>query len=145
MTQESSATISHEAIQMGEELYESTIEMLVNKMFVNAEELIIQDNDEECQFQEEQEDEEYLHLEKEQKSTKYIPVEYKIKVVNMAKEHPKWSLKNLQRKGCSRLKSIIYIDGKKILNVEERQLINTPLIPGHTTVSWKPELINSSK
>ncbi|RLU18846.1 hypothetical protein DMN91_009204, partial [Ooceraea biroi] len=34
----------------------------------------------------------------------YIPLEYKTKTVALAKAHPKWSLANLQKKGCSRLK-----------------------------------------
>jgi len=32
---------------------------------------------------------EYLLLEKTMKIMEYIPLEYKIKIVNMAKEHPK--------------------------------------------------------
>jgi len=37
-------------------------------------------------------------LQQETKVTDYIPLEYKIKIVNMAKEHPKWNLKTLQKK-----------------------------------------------
>ncbi|XP_020292188.1 uncharacterized protein LOC109858896 [Pseudomyrmex gracilis] len=68
-----------------------------------------------CQFEEvlirekriEEDDysDEYM-LEEETKVMDYIPLEYKIKVVNMAKQHPHWNLKTLQKKGCSRLKNI---------------------------------------
>lgn len=34
----------------------------------------------------------------------YVPLDYKIMVVNLAKAHPTWSLKSLQSKGASRLK-----------------------------------------
>lgn len=40
----------------------------------------------------------WIYHQKKKKLTEYIPLEYKIKVVNMAKEYPKWSLKNLQKK-----------------------------------------------
>jgi len=36
-------------------------------------------------------------------------LEYKIKIINMAKKYPKWSLKNLQKKGSSRLKSMMHL------------------------------------
>lgn len=36
-------------------------------------------------------------------------MEYKIKVINMAKEHPKWSLKTLQKNGCLRLKTMNHL------------------------------------
>lgn len=38
------------------------------------------------------------------KLMEYISLEYKIKVVNIAKNHPNWNFKNLQKKGYSRLK-----------------------------------------
>lgn len=34
----------------------------------------------------------------------YIPLEYKARTVALAEAHPKWSLANLHKKGCSRLK-----------------------------------------
>lgn len=99
---ESSEIISHEAQQMGENLYESTIEMLNEKFFVETEELIMQESDdEEGQFKEiddQDDDFEYTTPEEEKKSMEYIPLDYKIKVVNMAKAHPKWNLATLQKK-----------------------------------------------
>lgn len=110
---ESSGTINHEAMQIGEDLYESTVEILGSKMFVETEELIMaESDDEEGLFEEIQDDddsEQYMLPEKENKSMEYIPLDYKIKVVNMVKEHPKWTLKNLHKKGCSRLKSMKHL------------------------------------
>lgn len=34
----------------------------------------------------------------------YIPLSYKERAVALAEAHPKWSLKTLQKQGCSRLK-----------------------------------------
>lgn len=116
VARESSGTISHEAIQIGENLYKSTVEILNNKIFVETEELIMQETDEECLFHEVQDDSEiqddsdqYILPEKEKKLTEYIPLEYKVKDVNMAKEHPNWSFKNLQKKGCSHLKTMKHL------------------------------------
>jgi len=41
---------------------------------------------------------EYQLPEKTMKIIEYIPLENKIKIFNMAKEHPKWSSTNLQKK-----------------------------------------------
>jgi len=100
VAQESSGTLSHKAIQIGEEMYASIVEMLSSKVFVDTEELIMAESNNKDQFEEVQEDDysdEYM-LQQETKVTDYIPLEYKIKIVNMAKEHPKWSLKTLQKK-----------------------------------------------
>ncbi|KAF5304716.1 hypothetical protein FQA39_LY09493 [Lamprigera yunnana] len=43
-------------------------------------------------------DDEYEPPEKESKQTELIPLEYKIKIVNMSNEHPKWNSKTLQKK-----------------------------------------------
>lgn len=56
VARESFGTISHEAIQIGEYLYKSTVEMLNNKIFVKAEELTMQESDEEYDFHEVQDD-----------------------------------------------------------------------------------------
>lgn len=111
VTQESSPSISEEAMQIGEEIYHSMVEMLSQKKFINTEELIFTEEiDKECLFHEVEDDsEEYVPKEKETKLTEYIPIDYKVKVVNMAKEHPKWRLETLQRKGCSRLKNMKYL------------------------------------
>jgi len=44
---ESSKTISYKAMQIVEELYEFTVEMLSNKIFIDTEELILASTDEE--------------------------------------------------------------------------------------------------
>ncbi|XP_044580607.1 uncharacterized protein LOC123262454 isoform X2 [Cotesia glomerata] len=39
----------------------------------------------------------------------YIPLEYKIKVLNIAKAHPSWKLETLQKNGCSHLKRMDHL------------------------------------
>jgi len=138
VAQESSGTLSHKAIQIGEEMYASVVEMLSSKVFVDTEELIMAESDNKGQFEEVQEDDyfdEYM-LQQETKVTDYIPLEYKIKIVSMAKEHPKWNLKTLQKKGGLRLKNMKYLsNGKKISNMEEQILTNIQLLThGHMIV-----------
>lgn len=106
---ESSGKIFHEELQIGEDLAESTIDIQDDKTFVKTEELFLlqEDSDARCEFHEtEDDDSDQYMLPGEEKTLEYIPLEYKIKVVNLAKEHPKWSLKTLQKNGCSRLKSM---------------------------------------
>lgn len=52
------------------------------------------------------------------KKKSFIPIETKIKIVQVAKEHPNWSLQTLQRNGCSLLKS------KKYLGRWENDILN---------------------
>lgn len=104
---EASATISADAMVIGEELYRATMEMLGEKILIIDEDLIHCDEvDEEDQFREVEEnspdDEDYEPAEKASKGD-YVPLVTKIKVVKMAKEHPKWSLRTLQTKGSRRL------------------------------------------
>ncbi|GFY12559.1 HTH CENPB-type domain-containing protein [Trichonephila clavipes] len=42
--------------------------------------------------------------EEKKRDIKHIPLDYKIKAVNMAKKHPTWSIKTLHSRGCGRLK-----------------------------------------
>lgn len=39
----------------------------------------------------------------------YIPLEYKIKVLNIAKAHPTWKLETLQKHGCGHLKRMDHL------------------------------------
>lgn len=95
IAQESSGVVSHEAMQIGEDLYEYTVEMLGDKIFVEMEELILQDSDEDVPYDDSNDSQ---SMEEEKKTMEYISLDYKIKVVNLAKEHPKWNLKILQKK-----------------------------------------------
>lgn len=102
---ESSSSISQEAMLIGEELYHGAVEMLGEKKLVTDEELILlHEVDEENVFHEvdvgedDEDDEDFVVEEEKKKAAEYIDLEYKIKVVNIAKQHPKWSLKNLQKK-----------------------------------------------
>ncbi|GFW40918.1 HTH CENPB-type domain-containing protein [Trichonephila clavipes] len=108
---EPSAVIKEEHMKIGEKLYSTIMETLAENIIVIEDDLILfEEADEEGLFEEVedsglQSDEEYHPDEKRSKiDTDDIPLDYKIKVVNLAKEHPKWSLKNLQKKGGSHLK-----------------------------------------
>ncbi|XP_071574627.1 uncharacterized protein [Temnothorax nylanderi] len=108
---ESSSSISQEAMLIGEELYHGAVEMLGEKQLITDEELILlHEIDEENVFHEvddvDEDDEDFVVEEEKKKVAKYIDLDYKIKVVNIAKQHPKWNLKTLQKKGCLRLKSL---------------------------------------
>ena len=114
ISREISPIISEEAMQIGEEIYKNTIDMLANKNFVSEEELIMVDEpDEERLFadvtgdNEDSSDE--IEPEEKKQRADVIPLEYKMKVVNMAKAHPTWNLKSLQTKGCSKLKNMSYL------------------------------------
>ncbi|KAJ8960708.1 hypothetical protein NQ314_006019 [Rhamnusium bicolor] len=110
ITSASSSAISSEIILKEEELYHDTVEILDEKQFLITEELILfHEHDEEDGFTNISEDEsqdEYEPEQKRKKEMEYIPLDYKIKVVNLAKQYPKWGLRSLQRKGCSRLKNM---------------------------------------
>lgn len=74
---------------------------------------------------------EYHPDEKKAKQVEYIPLDYKVKVVNIAK-HPNWNLKNLQKKGCIRLKSM-----KDLKRWEEHIKKGGTIIDKYTTIdSW---------
>ena len=93
-----SAVINNEAILMGEEIYHRTIEMLNEMKLTECEELLMKGElDEESAFEEiggSSSSEDYHPQEKRIKPER-ISLEYKIKVVNIAKAHPGWTLKNL--------------------------------------------------
>ncbi|GFY20562.1 HTH CENPB-type domain-containing protein [Trichonephila clavipes] len=113
---EPSAVIEEEHMKIGEKLYSTIMETLAENIIVIEDDLILfEEADEEGLFEEVedsvlQSDDEYHPDEKRSKiDTDDIPLDYKIKVVNLAKEHPKWSLKNLQKKGGSRLKRMVQL------------------------------------
>lgn len=109
---ESSATISHEDMLIGQELYENTLKMLGEKMLVIDEALIHMNEEcEEVSFEKIKDfsSDEYEPEEKKSKDIEYIPLDYKIKVINIAKAHPTWNLQTLKKKGCRRLKKIEYL------------------------------------
>lgn len=93
-----SAKMSEEAKKIGEEIYNNTIDMMQDKKIITTEELIMENElDEEGLFEHVQESEssdEFEPEEKKQKIEDHVPLEYKIKVVNLAKANPSWSLKS---------------------------------------------------
>lgn len=102
-----------EDVQMGEKIYCPILKIQAeNRVVVPSDELIMCEEVDDGGIFEEVEgyssseaDEDYEPDEEKAKTdADYIPPDYKIKVVKMAKEHPKWSLKSIQRKGGSRLK-----------------------------------------
>ncbi|XP_036144190.1 uncharacterized protein LOC118646035 [Monomorium pharaonis] len=108
ITEESSSTITEESILLAEDLYHYTLQNLLEKKFITDNELIMSDEiDVDNAFEEvkvEEDESDYEPKEKKSKKQDFIPLNYKIKVVNIAKSHPKWSLKNLHKKRCSQLK-----------------------------------------
>lgn len=112
IAEKSSAVISEESMLLAEDLYKYTIEILSDQKFVRDAELIMADEDEdENSFEEvggsdSPDESQYEPEEKKIKSQKNIPVAYKIKVCNIAKAYPSWSLKTLHKKGCSRLNNM---------------------------------------
>lgn len=106
-----SEVITEEGMLLAEDLFHYTVQTLHEKKFVTDEELIMLDElDEEYAFDEpasdnEDSSENYEPEEKKAKSyTDNIPLDYKRKVINIVRAHPTWSLKVLQKNGCSRLK-----------------------------------------
>lgn len=106
---ECSSSISHEAMLIGEEIYKNTLDMLAKKSIVNDEELIHANEVFKEVFFEQVEagasSDEYEPKEKKKRELEHIPLDYKIKVVNIAKKHPTWNLQSLQKNRCSRLKN----------------------------------------
>jgi hypothetical protein len=117
ITAEPSSSINEEAMVIGEEMFQNTLQMLAEKTLVLDEDLIdINEIDDSGVFQEvetnlivNESSDEYEPDEKKKKEYDYISIDYKIRAVTLAKEHPGWSLKTLQRKGCSRLKNMSYL------------------------------------
>lgn len=126
---ESSAVLSAEGILLGEKIYRKIMEILAENEIVmkdvtvtlmqngidDDEVIMVDEPDEEGLFEEvkalapsnsRSEDEYDPEDEEERSKVDYVPLDYKEKVVNLAKEHPKWSLKTLQTKGASRLKNM---------------------------------------
>lgn len=136
ISQQSSSTISDESILLAEDLYDYTQRILVEKEFITDEELITSEEididntfkETDCELDDESD---YEPEEKHSKSMDYIPIDYKVKVINMAKQHPKWTLKSLQRRGCYKLKRM------DLLKVWEQHIIS-----GGTTFD-KYAIINS--
>ncbi|GBN35808.1 Valine--tRNA ligase, partial [Araneus ventricosus] len=112
ISSESSASISHEAMLMGEEIFQNTLDILAEKIIVSDEELIHEN--ERCQevlFEKVEGDVSSDEYEPEEKKryVEYISLDYKIKVVNIARAHPTWNLQSLQKNGCSHLKKMEYL------------------------------------
>lgn len=96
-----SNSISHEAMLMDEEIYKLTVDMLAEKNLVTDEELIhVNEVSDEIVFESVEVD---SSSEEKKSKMEHIPLDYKLKVVNMAKKHPTWSFKTLQSRGCGRL------------------------------------------
>lgn len=115
ITSEPCTAISGEHIEIGKEIYEATLEILAEKKIVTEDELIsVQELDEEGLFEEEvvessspnSSSEDYEPDEKKEKIDPDISLDYKIKVVNLARQHPTWNLVTLQRKGAYRLTNL---------------------------------------
>lgn len=113
---EPSSSMNEKAMLIEEEMFENTLQMLAEKSLVLDEELIHMNEIDDNNAYEEvktspiaNESSEYEPDQKKSKEYDYIPLDSKIRAVTLAKEHPHWSLKNLQKKGCSRLKSMRYL------------------------------------
>ncbi|XP_023228981.1 uncharacterized protein LOC111629327 [Centruroides sculpturatus] len=106
ITSESSTSISREAMLMGEEIYERTMDMLAEKILVTDDELAHEnENCDEEPFENVEDhssSDEYEPEGKKKREVDHLSFDYKIKVVNIAKAHPTWNLQTLQKKGCSR-------------------------------------------
>jgi len=140
ITPEPPSTVSYESMLIGEEMYHNAVQMIAEKKLITDEELIaiheadennffreLEYNDSDCE-----DSDEYQPDEKKAKQVEYIPLDYKVKVVNIAKQHPNWNLKNLQKKGCSRLKNM-----KDLKRWEEHIKKGGTIIDKYTTIdSW---------
>ncbi|KAL1493742.1 hypothetical protein ABEB36_009436 [Hypothenemus hampei] len=104
---QSSSSISHEAMLIGQQLFENTLILLNENQFVIDDELLHEDEiGEETDFditENNESSDEYEPEGKKSKLTEHIPLDYKIKAVNIAKAHPTWKLQTLQKNGCRRL------------------------------------------
>lgn len=117
MSTETPTAIEQESIEIGKEMYQSIRDVIAEKTLVTEDELIAFDEIPEEGLWEEVEEsvtdesqpldeaDDYEPPEKMPKAEKdFIPLDYKIKVVNLAKANPGWSLQSLQRRGAHRLK-----------------------------------------
>lgn len=121
ITEQSSSVISDESVLLANQLFEYTLKNLIGgeKQFVTVKELVMNEecdnsnsqqvndkqSDSENNFTEINEDEpNYEPENNKSKEMQFIPIDYKIKVVNTANSHPNWSLKTLHKNGCQRLK-----------------------------------------
>jgi len=99
ITPEPLSTISYESMLIGEEMYHNAVQMIAEKKLITDEELIaiheadennffreLEYNDSDCE-----DSDEYQPDEKKAKQVEYIPLDYKVKVVNIAKQHPNWN------------------------------------------------------
>ncbi|GFX69085.1 HTH CENPB-type domain-containing protein [Trichonephila clavipes] len=93
---EPSAVIKEEHMKIGEKLYGTIMETLAENIIVIEDDLILFEEVEDSGLQ--SDDENHPDEKRSKIDTNDIPLDYKIKVVNLAKEHPKWSLKNLQKR-----------------------------------------------
>ncbi|KAL1488862.1 hypothetical protein ABEB36_014657 [Hypothenemus hampei] len=104
---QSSSIISHEAMLIGQQLFENTLILLNENQFVIDDELLHEDEiGEETDFditENNESSDEYEPEGKKSKLIEHIPLDYKIKAVNIAKAHPTWKLQTLQKNGCRRL------------------------------------------
>lgn len=109
--------IKQEHMEIGEKMYHSIRDVIAENKLVTEDELITFDEIpqeglweevEESASQAPQPHDEADDYEPPEKMTKaekdFIPLDYKIKVVNLAKTNPGWSLQSLQRRGAHRLK-----------------------------------------
>lgn len=112
ITSESAAVITEQHVQLANKIREKIVDVLAEHSLLCVDELISSDG---CRIRENEEVEDFVSSEAESdfepdgKKLKidpdYIPLDYKIMVVNLAKAHPKWNLKSLQSKGAHRLKN----------------------------------------
>ncbi|GFT34769.1 hypothetical protein TNCV_618111 [Trichonephila clavipes] len=125
-------------MKIGEKLYSTIMETLTENIIVIEDDLILF---EEGLFEEVEDS--GLQSDDDEKRSKIdtddIPLDYKIKVVNFAKEHPKWSLKNLQKKGGSRLKRMdqLKIREEQIRRGGSTKINMQQLINGLVIALWK--------
>lgn len=107
---EGSNSISLEAMLIGQEIFDRTMDIVSENLLIKDVELF---HENECYegepFEDDDSSTEYQPQEKRSRDVEQIPLDYKIKVLNIAKAHPTWSLQTLQRKGCSRLKRKEYL------------------------------------
>ncbi|KAL1493960.1 hypothetical protein ABEB36_009639 [Hypothenemus hampei] len=119
---QSSLSISHEAMLVGQQLFENTLAVLSENKFIIVDELV--DEDDICEksdfgfFESNELSDEYEPEGKKSKLIEHIPLNYKIKVVNIAKAHPTWKLETLQKNGCRKLTK------KEYLTQWEKDIIN---------------------
>ncbi|KAK2579037.1 hypothetical protein KPH14_002830 [Odynerus spinipes] len=95
---------------MGEELHRRIIDMLEEYVILVEDDELILSHEEDAEnlyrsVEEELSDaENYEPPQKEMRTVEYIPLETKMKIVTLTKQHPRWSLKTLQRTACRALK-----------------------------------------